>query len=196
MIDKLLSSALEAKRNGEGVIYAGRPEEQMIGSSAMESYIYAKYVLEGPFPSGEGALSKNSAYSCRYAKDVIKGRWPPGEEAISNNPQYSYLYAKDVLKGPFPLGEKAIARSAEFSLYYIRDIIKGRWFPGEEIIIAESMLEGSFGTYFKDYRTYLFIVGELPPEWEELGIHDDMNLLRCLSAELQNYGTIAVQSKG
>ena len=49
----------------------------------------------------EDSISKDveySFYSYWYARDVLDGPFPKGEEAISKDPQYSYLYAKNILK--------------------------------------------------------------------------------------------------
>jgi len=65
--------------------------EALIAKSAMYSYLYARYVLEGPFADGEVAIATNEQFSYLYAVDVVKDVWEPGEEAITGS-LYNELY--------------------------------------------------------------------------------------------------------
>jgi predicted Zn-dependent protease len=56
------------------------------------AYFYAKDIVNGRWPEGEEAISKDPRYADKYAKDVVKGRWPEGEGAISKNPEYADAY--------------------------------------------------------------------------------------------------------
>jgi lambda repressor-like predicted transcriptional regulator len=114
----------------EGPFPAG---EEAISMSAKYSFSYA-YYLEGPFPAGEEAISKNAEYSYKYARYVLKGPFPAGEEAISENATYSYFYAEEVLEGPFPAGEEAISKDAVYSYKYAKVVLEGPFPAGEEAI--------------------------------------------------------------
>ncbi len=176
---ELFELALIAKKAGH-FFPPGGPEERVIASSFIYSYRYARDILEGPFPLGERAISKDDAFSYEYAKYVLKGPFPKGEKAIATDGFLSFCYAFYILEAPFPLGERAISKGLSNSYRYATEVIRGRWPLGEERMMQDEEV-------FKDYRTYLSIIGELPPEWEGLGIHDGVDLLRSMGEELDNF---------
>jgi hypothetical protein len=103
--------------------YKNNPEElkkreKAIARSSYYSYVYAMYVLQGPFNLGEPAIAKNTKYSYWYAKCVLNGPFKLGEPAIAREADDSYYYARNVLNGPFKLGEPAIAKSSRYKQKY------------------------------------------------------------------------------
>jgi len=84
--------------------------EDIIAQDAKNSYSYAEFVLEKPFPKGEDAIAKDPKYSYYYVRDVLRSPFPKGEDAIAKNPEYSYKYAKYFLKNRFIKGEKEIVK--------------------------------------------------------------------------------------
>jgi hypothetical protein len=125
---------LYAKNILQGPFPLGEPA---IAKDPDRAYYYAKWVLKGPFTLGEPAIAADNWYSFHYAKDVLKGPFPLGEPAIAKDPELAYDYARYVLKGPFTLGEPAIAKSSKYSCYYAQDILKSP-FPLGEPVIATS----------------------------------------------------------
>lgn len=87
-------------------------------ASAIDSYYYAKDILEARFKLGEPAIAKDAEYSFEYAKNVLKGRFEAGEKAIAKDAEFSVEYSVDVLKGPFKLGEPAIYKNQNYSATY------------------------------------------------------------------------------
>jgi hypothetical protein len=65
----------------------------------------------------EQYIAKNAKYSYMYAVYILKGPFKAGEAAITTSAHYSYIYAKEVLNGPFKAGEASIA-SSEYKLDY------------------------------------------------------------------------------
>jgi hypothetical protein len=57
---------------------------------------------------GEPIIAKSSHYSLVYAKYVLNGPFPLGESAIANDIFYSKEYTKDVLKKDFYLDDKLV----------------------------------------------------------------------------------------
>ena len=57
---------------------------------------------------GEPIIAKNSHYSLVYAKYVLNGPFPLGESAIANDIFYSKEYTQDVLKKNFYLDGKFV----------------------------------------------------------------------------------------
>jgi hypothetical protein len=92
--------------------------EELIATDSRYSYLYANYVLKGPFLLGEKTIATNYVYSYFYALDVLKRPFLLGEEAIAKDAIYSYYYAKDVLKKRFELGEKTIAKDSYYKNEY------------------------------------------------------------------------------
>ena len=64
------------------------------------AYLYARYILNGPFPLGEDAISKDAWGAFYYARHILKSPFPKGEDAISKDATYAGLYAYSVLKLP------------------------------------------------------------------------------------------------
>jgi hypothetical protein len=144
-----------------------------VAKSPKYSYLYAYYVLKGPFPLGEPAIAKSAEYSFLYAKEVLKSSFPLGEPAISKDSwrsfgyaiyvlkkpfllgepaiakdtEYSYIYARDILEGPFPLAEPTIANSAYCSYLYAKDVLQGPWPPGEPTIARDSYHKSKYEQY-------------------------------------------------
>ena len=57
--------------------YKNKPEElkkreKYIAKSTKYAYMYAKYILKGPFPLGEAAIAKDAMYAKLYARDIFK----------------------------------------------------------------------------------------------------------------------------
>ena len=63
-----------------------------IASDAFASHIYARDIIEKPFPEGEKAIAKDGYWSYYYAREVMHGRFPEGEEAI-----FRSMYKDDYL---------------------------------------------------------------------------------------------------
>jgi ketosteroid isomerase-like protein len=111
-----------------------KKREQYIAKSAKYSYLYAAYVIRGPFKAGEAAISKDSEYSYDYAAFVLKGPFKLGEPEIAKNAEYSFAYARLVLKGPFKAGEPTIAKTGDWSYFYAANVLKGPFKLGEAAI--------------------------------------------------------------
>ena len=75
-------------------------------------------------PQAEASIATNANQSYFYAEFVLERPWPPGERAISKKADISYSYARETLKGPFPAGERAMARDPRYALYYAQDVLK------------------------------------------------------------------------
>jgi len=85
--------------------------EEIIAADAIESFRYARCIVQGRFILGEPAIATNSRHAYLYAYYVLSGRFKLGEAIIATDPDYSYHYAVRVLKGPFRLGEFQIYAS-------------------------------------------------------------------------------------
>ena len=88
-----------------------RKREAAIALVAFYAYLYANYLLQGPFPAGEAIISKDAKYAHWYAYDVLKGPFPAGEAVIAEDCEFSHRYAKDVLKADFYYDGKLIAQA-------------------------------------------------------------------------------------
>lgn len=86
--------------------------EEIITTDPEYSYLYARYVIKGPFQLGEEVIASNIYYSYWYSNDVLKGQFSLGEKIISNDPGTSFHYAKFVIKKPFYLGHFTIFNSS------------------------------------------------------------------------------------
>jgi hypothetical protein len=71
--------------------------EPIIAKNSHYSLVYAKYVLNGPFPLGESAIANDIFYSKEYTKDVLKKNFGEPYASFSN----TYMFRKNL--------EKAIA---------------------------------------------------------------------------------------
>ena len=87
-----------------------RKREKYIATDAKYSYWYAMYVLKGPFPAGELAISKDAWYAYWYARYILEVPFPAGEAVIAEDVYFSRLYAKYALKADFYLDGKLIAK--------------------------------------------------------------------------------------
>ena len=85
--------------------------EKAISLVAFYAYLYANYLLEGPFPAGEAIISKDAKYAHWYAYDVLKSPFPAGEAVIAEDCEFSHRYAKEVLKADFYYDGKLIAQA-------------------------------------------------------------------------------------
>ena len=141
--------AYERLSNGETDDYLIRG----VAKDAEFSYIYARYVLEKPFPLGEPAIAKNAGYSYYYADYVLKKPFPLGEYAIARSVWSSYYYATNVLKGPFPLGEPAIYNSG-FKDRYETNVLKGRPWTGLDQKVDEALDLKNLVTNPKKLKTH------------------------------------------
>ena len=56
----------------------------------------------------EKFIAKSAIYANLYAKNILNGPFPAGEEAIAKD--YAYVYTKSVLKKDFYLNGKLIAK--------------------------------------------------------------------------------------
>ena len=97
--------------------------EQIIATSTSLSLAYSMYILDGPFPLGELAISKSANSSYFYAKYALYNKFELGEKAIATDPFYAYEYAVSVIRNKFELGEPAIFSNPKFSFWY-RDFIE------------------------------------------------------------------------
>jgi len=59
-----------------------------------------------------------------YARGVLQAPWPAAEPVIAQNAERAYYYARDVLKAPFPAGEPAIAQNAQLAYKYAQYRLK------------------------------------------------------------------------
>lgn len=112
--------------------------EKIIATDANAAIIYASSVLNGRFPAAEPTIAANPLLAAIYAKDVLKKRWPEGEAAIVKDPSAAATYAATVLKGPFPKAEAIIATNPRTSLKYAMEALKGPFAKGESVIAANS----------------------------------------------------------
>ena len=71
-----------------------KTREKYIANHAIYAYLYARDVLEGPFPAGEAAIATDAHFAYWYAGQVLRGPFPAGEEAISKDAFYVKLYGK------------------------------------------------------------------------------------------------------
>jgi len=80
------------------------------------------------FPEGEEAIATDYKSSYLYAKFIIKGPWKMGEEAIAKDPEYAYKYAK-LINDKFPPAEDTIMGSSYAGEYlqHLEDIGKKIW---------------------------------------------------------------------
>ena len=95
--------------------YKNKPEElkkreKYIAKDAYSSFLYARDILQGPFPAGEEVIAKDARFAYYYTKEVLKGPFPAGEEAIAKDAKFASEYAKNVLKKDFYLNGKLIAK--------------------------------------------------------------------------------------
>ena len=88
----------------------------------------------------ERVLAKDAEIAYLYAKYILKGPFPAGEAAIATDAHHTYYYARDVLKGPFPAGEATMAESAHFAPQYARNVLK---IPDEEAKVWPKKLKES-----------------------------------------------------
>ena len=58
----------------------------------------------------ETYIAKDAYSSFLYARDILQGPFPAGEEAIAKDARFASLYAKGVLKKDFYLNGKLIAK--------------------------------------------------------------------------------------
>jgi lambda repressor-like predicted transcriptional regulator len=89
--------------------------KELILSSPILTFLYAKHVLHGPFSEGEAIIATDSEFAYDYARNILYAPFLSGEPAIARDSFLAYLYAANVLKGPFPLGEKAIAKNSDMT---------------------------------------------------------------------------------
>ena len=87
-----------------------KKRETYIAKDAYSSFLYARDILQGPFPAGEEAIAKNSNFAYYYVEDVLKCPFPLGEEAIAKDEYFASEYAKNILKKDFYLNGKLIAK--------------------------------------------------------------------------------------
>lgn len=112
--------------------------EKIIATDANAALIYASSVLNGRFPAAEPTIAADPILAATYAKDVLQKRWPEGEPAIVKDPSAAAMYAATVLKGPFPKAESVIATNPRASLKYALEALKGPFAKGEPVIAANS----------------------------------------------------------
>lgn len=67
---------------------------------------------------------KASLYALIYAKDVLQKPWPAGEALLLQQPHYANLYARHVLKKPWPELETLLSKqqAATAAAYYSRHV--------------------------------------------------------------------------
>lgn len=118
--------------------------ELVISLSAEWSYMYARFVLQNPFPLGEDTISTDPHYSCAYAQKVLKKRFTLGEPAIATSVTESSRYAENILRGRFSEGEETISRYAYRAFHYAVHIIKERFYLGEPAIYQNSDLRARY----------------------------------------------------
>lgn len=79
----------------------------LICQSPEMSYYYAEYVLDGNrFELGEKIIATCKAYSYMYAEFVLHGPFLIGEKVISTDGYYSALYAKYILNSKLKIKPK------------------------------------------------------------------------------------------
>jgi hypothetical protein len=94
-------------------------QEKILAMSAYYSYLYAKNVLEAPWPLGEARIATDCEISYSYAFTVIKGRWIPGEASILKDLPCTLRYVCNILMAPWPEAEVTLSKnSAYIEAYY------------------------------------------------------------------------------
>jgi len=68
-----------------------KKREHLIAQSAFHSFVYAKNILDGPFPAGEKAIATSARFSYNYANDVLQDRFEEGEDVIFDS-EYNEEY--------------------------------------------------------------------------------------------------------
>ena len=113
----------------ESLLYFGEATE-MVAKLFWEKYKNNPAELR----KREAAISFVAFYAYLYANYVLKGPFPKGEAAIATDAYSAYLYARDVLEGPFPKGEAVIAKDADHAQYYATVILKADFYYDGKLI--------------------------------------------------------------
>lgn len=114
--------------------------EEKIASHPLAAYVYAKDVIQGPWPAGELAIMSHEIYACDYVEYILRGRWPAFEEKMKTNKHYGNMIIPYVTRLQLESNQdlmEMVLIWPQSSVTYANEIIKSRW-PEAERIIAKS----------------------------------------------------------
>jgi len=91
------------------------------------AYLYARNVVEGPWPEGEFLIAQDARHAVNYAQYITHQRFPAGEPEIMRSPAYAGAYAGQFLGGHWPEAEAFHAREpgAHSRYHYTLNLKKG-----------------------------------------------------------------------
>lgn len=126
--------------------------------------MYAKYILEAPWPEGEEQIAKSFEASKIYYRDVLAQdgiyEWELGKKVFANDNEMALFYASRNGE-PFPEGEEAIAQDGYTAFQYARLVLHGPFEKGEEAIVNGIGTNGAKSWTALDYiREILAPAGE------------------------------------